>query len=111
MDDPAERLSVRSAGRGALQLSGEIDVYTAPHLERRIVETDDSEVLRIELSGVTFVDSSGLRVLISAHAAREEAGGRLELVAPSVPVMRLLELTALDQHLHIVEAGSGRSVG
>jgi anti-anti-sigma factor len=47
------------------------------------------------MTGVTFLDSSGLRVLIGAYKEAEERGGRLRLRSPSDGVVRLLEITGL----------------
>ena len=55
----------------------------------------------LDLPGVTFIDSSGLRVLVEAHQLRIERGTRLVLRAPSAPVQRLLEISGLAGHLDV----------
>ena len=54
---------------GALVLSGEIDSYTAPDLADRLAGDPPVEV--VDLSAVTFIDSSGLRTLVEAHRSRQ----------------------------------------
>jgi anti-sigma B factor antagonist len=84
---------------GALLLTGEIDSYTAPELSERLAGEPPVEVL--DLAGVTFIDSSGLRVIVEAHQRRTAAGSRLVLRAPSAAVQRLLEISGLAGHLDV----------
>jgi anti-sigma B factor antagonist len=83
---------------GALVLSGEIDSYTATELAQRL---GDEPIDVLDLAAVTFIDSSGLRVLVEAHQVRMERGTRLALRAPSAPVQRLLEISGLAGHLDV----------
>jgi anti-anti-sigma factor len=82
---------VVDAGDGVIHVAGELDAATADRLAQRLAAS--SPVRVIELSAVTFIDASGLRVLLAA------AGGivdlRPQLRAPSRAVVRLLDLTGL----------------
>lgn len=100
-----ERLRVDAEAPGYLRAVGEIDVSTAAMFRRRIMALPHA-VVRVDLSRVRFIDSSGLRVLLSAHGELASLGRRLEVISPSLSVRRLLELTALDRHLHLVEEAS-----
>jgi anti-anti-sigma factor len=93
------RLDLTLGDDGALVLQGEIDSYTAPDLAERLGAQPPIEVL--DVSGVTFIDSSGLRVIVEAHQARSSAGSRLVLRSPSAAVQRLLEISGLAGHLDI----------
>jgi anti-sigma B factor antagonist len=93
------RLDVTKAVDGALVLTGEIDSYTAPELSEHLGAEPPIEV--VDVSGVTFIDSSGLRVLVEAHQARAAAGSRLLLRSPSAAVQRLLEISGLAGHLDV----------
>jgi anti-sigma B factor antagonist len=84
---------------GALLLTGEIDSYTAPELSERLAGEPPVEVL--DLAGVTFIDSSGLRVIVEAHQSRLAAGSRLVLRSPSAAVQRRLEISGLAGHLDV----------
>ncbi len=82
-----------------LVLVGELDIATARQLaaafERRVA--GGHRPIKLNLSAVTFMDSSGLRVLIDLRQQVEE----LALVDPSRAVVRLLELAAVD-HLSVI---------
>ncbi|MET0145657.1 MAG: STAS domain-containing protein [Ilumatobacteraceae bacterium] len=93
------RLDLETDVDGALVLRGEVDSYTAPDLAARL--GGDPAVDVIDLAGVTFIDSSGLRVLVEVHQARIDAGSRLALRAPSASVQRLLEISGLSGHLDV----------
>jgi anti-sigma B factor antagonist len=81
---------------------GEIDAYTAPAVR----EAGESMLAshgsaRFDLSGVEFIDSSGLGVLVALTSSARDTGGDVTLVAPSKPVVRLLEISGLDRHLTV----------
>lgn len=85
-----------------LTLQGELDPHTAPMLadEIELLLHDGVMSIVLVLSGLGFVDSSGLRVIITADRDLVEKGGHLVLRAPSENVRRLLEITGLLEHLH-----------
>lgn len=58
----------------------------------------------IDLSATTFLDSSGVAVLVRAHRSQTEVRRPLVLRAPSPPVMRVLNLAGLDQVLTVEPA-------
>ena len=57
----------------------------------------------IDLEEITFMDSSGLQELLHLNDAVRERGRELVLAHPSVPVLRLLELTGVDSHFIVRE--------
>ncbi|MFC8293870.1 STAS domain-containing protein [Streptomyces sp. NPDC057242] len=80
-------------------LQGEIDHTTRDILEHALLGGNVSAgPLRIvaDLEGVTFMDSSGLNVLISANRQVNEAGGRLSIAAAQEAVQRVLTLVGVD---------------
>ncbi len=99
MANEEPRLELDTDVDGALVLRGEIDSYTAPDLANRL--SGDPPVDVLDLAGVTFIDSSGLRVLVETHQARADAGSRLVLRTPSASVQRLLEISGLAGHLDV----------
>ena len=103
--DGAERLDISwdEGVEPTVRLSGELDAYTAPTLQEAL-DTAPAGTLRIGMEQVGFIDSTGIRVLVSADNDRRRDGGALVLVAPSDAVRRLLQLTSLDEHLRIEEA-------
>jgi anti-sigma B factor antagonist len=79
--------------------TGEVDVHTAPQLRAAIVEAEErgAEVdVLVDLTAVTFMDSTGLGVLVGALARSREAGQRLVLCGVGGRIQRLLHLTGLD---------------
>jgi anti-sigma B factor antagonist len=91
----------RAIGEGTvLSVRGELDLYTAPALRDRVLAASDEGQRRIviDLSGVPFMDSSGLGVIVACLKRLRESGGDLALVtAPGSPPSKLLSLTGLDR--------------
>lgn len=85
-----EILSATFDDGGALIVVGEVDSYSTPELSARCA--DDAWNGVIDLSGVTFMDSSGIRLLVEANRAERRS---LVLRAPSEAVVRLLELSGV----------------
>lgn len=81
-----------------LAVSGEVDVYSAPALKDRISELIESgqKTMIVDLSGVAFLDSTGLGALVEARAATTEAGGALPLVCSQERILKLFTITGLD---------------
>jgi anti-anti-sigma factor len=81
-----------------VRVRGELDLYTAPEFERAL-ELDgaaDGRVV-VDLSECTFIDSSGLGILVAAD--RRTSGNGLLIVASGIEVLRAFEVSGLDQHL------------
>lgn len=92
----------RDVDRVTVHLAGEVDLAAAPRVETAIDEALDGEGgvdVTIDLDGVTFLDSTGLRVLVAAHGRCAGQGRSLTLVNPSTAVSRILEITGLGQTL------------
>lgn len=101
MSEIGTELVITAVGSG-LELSGEIDAHTAPELDRRLGDLlADSPLVELHMGGVTFMDSSGLRVLIAATEACRGRDGDLVLVTPTAIVSRLVEVSGLDGHFTI----------
>ncbi len=90
---------------------GEVDLATAAQFERDIFEAvSEGCKLCLDLTGVSFMDSTGLRVLIGGLKAVEEADGELRIVAGDGAVAKLLTITGLDDRLDLypsVDAATG----
>ncbi|MFJ6391070.1 STAS domain-containing protein [Streptomyces sp. NPDC091972] len=85
-------------GITVLGLEGEIDHQSVGGLTRALVPADSAVGQRvvIDLSRVTFMDSSGVNALIAAFQAAANAGGWLRLVVVRGAVLRTLQLVGLD---------------
>jgi anti-sigma B factor antagonist len=88
-----------------LSLTGELDISTAQRLEDdlRRIEAERPELVVLDLQGLSFMDSTGLRLLITADARAREDGRRLAIVQGNEMVQRVMRLTRLDERLNIVE--------
>ncbi len=93
-------LEVRSQGRWTVvAVRGELDLYTAPQLREAVVALPIDEPLNvaIDLTEVSFMDSSGLGSVIACLKHVRGSNGELKLVTPPTsPLMKLLSLTGLD---------------
>jgi anti-sigma B factor antagonist len=85
--------------RTVVRLEGELDAYTAPALVACLadLERDGVDAIVIDLSQVTFIDSTGLGALVSGYNGAAARGGTVELVASDPRVTRVLEMTSLDR--------------
>ncbi|MEV7323312.1 STAS domain-containing protein [Streptomyces sp. NPDC093970] len=85
-------------GVTVLGVHGEIDYETAGTLGRAMPPADPTAGPRIvvDLSGVTFMDSSGINALIAAHQATRTARGWLRLAGVGDSVLRTVQLVGLD---------------
>jgi anti-sigma B factor antagonist len=83
---------------GLLVLRGDLDSHSCQALAERLDTMTAAEPVVLDMQAVRFIDSSGLRALLTAHEARRQ-GAPLVLREPSRAVWRLLEITALTEHL------------
>lgn len=90
----------------AVSISGEVDLATAPALDDYLTEliAENQRDLALDLNGISFMDSSGLNVLLKVRRALEEAGLMLALLTPSPQVSRTLSISGLDQVFRIVDS-------
>jgi anti-sigma B factor antagonist len=94
-----------------LPLEGEIDLHVSPGLERSltsIIKKHPDQVV-VDLSGVTFIDSSGMAVLIRAMQNVKEYGGKLTLSGVNDNLRPIFEIARLDQ-VFVIEPGTGESL-
>ena len=80
-----------------LQVAGEVDLATCPQLRAVLVELIDRGFhrLTIDLEQVSFLDCSGIGVLVDALRRVNQDGGCLHLVRPRPSVLRVLSLTGM----------------
>src|SRR5919201_2553826 len=83
-------------------VSGEIDVATSPRLRTELIAlvTRGATDVTIEFGGVSFVDSSGLGVLVAIYKRlREDGKGTVHIVGAQPPVRKVFEITGLESAL------------
>ena len=97
----------RDEGVVRVVLSGDLDVSTATSVEERLMALEDGELpprLILDLSGLRFIDSTGLSLLINADRRGRKAGRHVTIVSGTGPPRRILETTGLGRRLDIVES-------
>jgi anti-sigma B factor antagonist len=106
VDDAAERAELvltttRETPSVLVAVAGELDAYSAPALADLVdgLRADGYTNFTLDVSQTTFIDSSGLRLLLALQAEIVQgAVGVLVLRAPSDPMSRLLKITGLTEH-------------
>jgi anti-sigma B factor antagonist len=100
-----ERWPVRWAGKTVIvEFPAEIDVNNAARIRAllmSLVEESAAQVVVVDMAGTTFCDSSGATALATAHLKAAARGAEVKIVATTGPVLRIFELTGLDQVLAI----------
>ena len=95
-----ERFEVTTStadGVATVVLEGELDISTAPVLDATLadVERNGTATLLLDLARVEFIDSTGLRSLLSARQRAEAAGRSLRLANLQVDVERVFDMTGV----------------
>jgi anti-sigma B factor antagonist len=86
-----------------IRLFGELDIATAPEVDAAFAEIAERRVpITLDLRGLQFMDSRGIRMLVSCHE-QALAGGFPLTVASGDGVSGLLKMTGLDRHLTLAE--------
>jgi anti-sigma B factor antagonist len=101
------RVDTRTTGRlTTLTVIGELDLLASPVLERELERAygSDGDLILLDLTGLEFMDSTGLHVLVKARQRAEEAGRTLALTKGGEQVQRILDLTGVADLMRIVES-------
>jgi anti-anti-sigma factor len=99
---PFEVTVQRDDELATITVRGELDLATAPQLSAAVAEHHDAGLLVLDLTAVTFIDSTGVRLLIQTDRRCARSGSRLMVLAGDGPVRRVLELCKLDGRLTLV---------
>ncbi|MBY6024572.1 anti-anti sigma factor [Priestia aryabhattai] len=105
------KIDVQDAGQEyRITLAGEIDAYTAPNLKEKFMEIaeQDGVKITIDLTDVSYMDSTGLGVFIALLKASKKHNGSLRFVGVSERLKRLFDITGLTDILNVnsqVEGG------
>jgi anti-sigma B factor antagonist len=100
-EDPIAGIE-RSDGYVVVSLAGELDLYNAHEVREALLElcAESPDRLVVDLSGVKFIDSTALGVLIEARTRLANRRGFL-LAAPGLETRRALEISGLDRHFTV----------
>jgi len=98
-DDLGLKVEDTDAGP-VIHVAGELDLASAPQLSAALSEAgrEGADPVTLDLSEVTFIDSSALRALVLAGRELTEKGRVLQIGPRSEMVNRVLSMTSLDQH-------------
>jgi anti-sigma B factor antagonist len=101
-------MSIRSQRDGevhTIALDGEIDIATAGHVEQELLraEATDAPAIVLDLSKLSFIDSTGIRMLVMADARTRADGCRLTLRRPPDPVLRVLHVAGVAERLRFAD--------
>lgn len=101
------KVEVSTAGSTPLvSVAGELDAVAAPQLDSALAPLlagEGGDGLVLDLSGVSFLDSSGLGVCIKAVKGVRANGGEVALVVTTPRLLKVLEITGIDQAVSVVD--------
>lgn len=111
--NPVPPVEVEKQDRQVIvRVGGEMDIDRAPLLQEAlrtlITQPDCPPEVVLDLTRLTFCDSSGLNALLQARLTAEEHGRRISLHAPNQQVTKLLALTGTDQLFPITGTHHGQ---
>jgi anti-sigma B factor antagonist len=103
-------LLIRSQRDGdvhTVAVDGEIDIATAGHVEQELLraEATDATAIVLDLSKLSFIDSTGIRMLVMADARTRADGCRLTLRRPPDSVLRVLLIAGVAERLPFADGG------
>ncbi|EWM17859.1 MULTISPECIES: STAS domain-containing protein [unclassified Kutzneria] len=93
------RISSEGTETVVLAVAGEVDLGTAPSLEEAVttaVSTAGAHAVRIDLTEVSFMDSTGLRVLLTGRQAAEQRGIAFTVANPQPHLLKVMRVTGID---------------
>jgi anti-sigma B factor antagonist len=105
-------LSARENGATTvLAMAGELDISSAVRVEQEISKAEERKpaALVLDLSGLEFMDSTGLRIVVSADARARERGTRFAVVRGPDAVQRIFRITRLDERLEMLDSADQAS--
>jgi anti-sigma B factor antagonist len=101
MEAPFKCTAFTLADGHLVTVAGEVDIATAPSLAETLAQLEHGTV-RVDVTEVTFIDSSGLKALLAAHRYLSRNGSRMIICGQLDPlVLRTLEITGLDEVLEL----------
>lgn len=94
-------------GRRVIVLTGEIDLRSSPDLRTKLIglcREIGSDTVLLDLSGVSYVDSSGVGTLVEFKRRLKQSNGDVILLGMQPRVKSVFEITRLDQFFQIVDS-------
>jgi anti-sigma B factor antagonist len=96
----------REPDRAVVALHGELDLASAPLLQSELesAEAGGTALLVLDVQELDFIDSTGLRVILSAHKRAQERGREFALTRIQQQLQRLLTITGVGEHLRVIDS-------
>jgi anti-sigma B factor antagonist len=106
-----ELTQTRDGGAATLAFGGELDISTVVRAQEALdqIERGSPTTIVLDLSGLTFMDSTGLRFVLAADERAREAGRRLSLIPGPEAVHRVFRMTLLDRRLDFATMAPGEA--
>jgi anti-anti-sigma factor len=100
-----------SDGSVLVKVAGDLDLGSADVLQQALlaVEKSHPSTLYLDLSGLGFMDSTGLRLILQANARAKKASSRLVLIAGRNGVQRVFRVTGMQERLEFADRPPGES--
>lgn len=83
------------------KLDGWLDTASAPELDEKISEIENTEAIILDFEKVDYISSSGLRVVVACHRKAKDISASLSIINVCTEVMNIFKLTGLDKKLDI----------
>lgn len=101
---PTFKVSLVEETAVVVSVDGELDIDSADALRAALdaAEEKDTPVLRLDASGVTFLDSTALGVILASAQRLRGRGARFELVCTSPSIRRILDMTLISRTVHLL---------
>jgi anti-sigma B factor antagonist len=102
------RTSEVGRGRVLVRLEGELDIASAGEVEQAMArqEQEGCQELILDLGGLRFIDSTGLRLVLSAHGRAQKGGWGFSIVPGPDRVQRVFEVAGVRERLRFQQEGS-----
>ncbi len=103
---PLRMRSSREGDTHVIALAGDLDLTTVPDVERELrrAEQTTASVLAVDLSELTFIDSTGIRLMMQAQRRSAKSGIRLVVVPGTGPVQRLFDICGVSGVMPFVDS-------
>ena len=103
--------TAKADGTVLVKMAGDLDLASAEVLQQTLlaIEKDKPSTLYLDLSGLGFMDSTGLRLILQANERAKKALSRLVLVAGRESVQRVFRVTGMQERLEFVDRVPGEA--
>ena len=100
-----------SDGSVLVRMAGDLDLGSADVLQQTLLAVEKSQppTLYLDLSGLGFMDSTGLRLILQANERAKKTLSRLVLIAGRESVQRVFRVTGMQERLEFVDQAPGES--